>query len=62
MKYIEWAGPEREIPGYGMGRKGARLLLPTDMADSYISQGLAKVPSEPTRLKKADKIEEKANA
>lgn len=56
MKTIIWKGPEREIPGYGMGTKGAELTVPDAMAYSYIEQGLAE-------LKKAvKKVGEKEEA
>ena len=54
MKTVIWIGPERMIPGYGVGTKGEEKVLPNDMANSYVEQELAKWPTD----KKAKKIEE----
>lgn len=46
LKGIEWIGPTRVIPEVGVGEKGCRLYLPGSLADSLISQGLAKAVIE----------------
>lgn len=57
MKKVMWKGPERMIPGVGMGREGCELNLPDEQADSYVSQGLAehvKIGSKKTTNQKED--------
>lgn len=38
---IKWVGEDRMVPGCGMGTLGATLDVPSDIAKSYIKQGLA---------------------
>jgi hypothetical protein len=42
MSKIIWIGPDRLIPPYGAATKGQELDLPDNIADSYVSQKLAK--------------------
>lgn len=55
MKTVKWIGPDEMIPGYGMGIFGEDKVLPDDMADSFVKQGKAEMPSK----KKVKKTEEK---
>jgi len=49
MKEVKWVGEERMIPSYGMGRKDEIKILPADMANSFIKQGLAEeVDNQPS--------------
>jgi len=41
MKTVKWIGESRMIPNYGMGVAGETKVLPVDIADSFIKQGLA---------------------
>ena len=41
MKSIVWVGPESTIPNYGTATEGEVKLLPINMANSFIEQGLA---------------------
>jgi len=62
VKQVKWIGEERMIPSVGIGTKGKLLNMPTEMAISYIKQGLAEatnreVTNKPIKqvLKKEDK-------
>ena len=54
MKEVNWIGETKMVPGYGMGTTGKPIILPVDIADSFIKQGLAKaiVPSAKKQTKK----------
>lgn len=55
MKKVNWIGEERMIPGYGMGIKGEEKVLPVNIADSFIEQGLAEeVKPKRVNVKKGD--------
>lgn len=49
MKEVEWVGETRMIPSYGMGETGKTKMLPVDIADSFIKQGLAKEIASPAK-------------
>lgn len=60
MKIIYWLGPERIIPGYGYATKGAKLLVPPSMAESFVFQGIASYdPPAGKRTSKSTKTVEK---
>ena len=40
-KTIIWKGPERMLPGIGLGTAGEELTMDAGEADSYVKQGLA---------------------
>ncbi len=43
MKDITWTGEERNIPNYGVVKKGTRVSMPDEMAESFVEkQKLAK--------------------
>ena len=51
---VIWKGPEREIPGYCLAKKGEPLpdSIPVDMVKSYIEQGMAaREPVKPVKVK-----------
>lgn len=49
---IEWLGTQQMfVPNYGITYKGRLLTLPTDMATSYIKQGLARLPAKKKEAK-----------
>ena len=49
---IEWIGTQQmSIPNYGITHKGRLFTLPTDMATSYIKQGLARLPAKKKEVK-----------
>jgi len=52
VKKIRWLSEdERMIPSVGIGTKGTILNMPSDMADSFIKQGLAEDANEQPSLK-----------
>lgn len=55
MKKVKWIGESRMIPSYGMGVSGEIKVLPVEIADSFIEQGLAKAIT--TSAKKQTKKE-----
>ncbi len=57
MKTIEWLGPEKMIPNFGVVNAGDQKELPDNVADSFVEQGLGKFINE---TKKQTKIKEGA--
>ncbi len=43
-KEVIWVGGKSIIPGYGEAIEGDTKLLPIEMAESFVKQGLAKWP------------------
>ena len=48
---IIWEGEEKIIPGYGYATKGNELTLPDWMAESFVSQGKAKLKRKKSEVK-----------
>jgi len=58
MKQVEWISSEtRMIPGIGEGAIGNVLNMPTDIADSFIKQGLVKAVKKVVVKKSVNKEE-----
>lgn len=56
MKTITWKADERMIPGWGLAQSGSDITLPSDMANSFVRQGLA--DSKKQSVKRSYKAEE----
>ncbi len=55
MKTVEWTGADDKLlPDVGLSKRGEKFTMPDGVADSYIGQGLARIP-------KTKPVEEKAN-
>ena len=49
MKEVEWVGDTRMMPRDGRVETGKTKMLPVDIADSFIKQGLAKEIASPAK-------------
>ena len=55
MIEVIWVGPEKIIPGYGVGQNGEPILLPDDLADKLKNQGMVKEKNaKPKQLDKGE--------
>lgn len=54
MKSVKWLGETRTIPKHGVATKGENIELPSNIADSFIKQGLAKVKPKANRTTEGD--------
>lgn len=49
MKSVIWKGESRVLPGYGLAVAGKHVLLPDEMAASYVAQDLAEYEAPPKK-------------